>query len=55
MKSIYKYLDTRLFLIGLLVLPFLAVVSCQNDDDDAIPVIHYIRVTDPAKADSTFY
>lgn len=54
MKSIYKYLDTRLFLIGLLVLPFLAVVSCQNDDDDAIPVIHYIRVTDPAKADSTF-
>ena len=36
MKSIYKYLDTRLFLIGLLVLPFLAVVSCQNDDDDAI-------------------
>ena len=39
----------RLFLIGLLVLPFLAV-SCQNDDDDAIPVIHYIRVTDPAKA-----
>ncbi|WP_195654427.1 glycan-binding surface protein [Bacteroides sp. 1001136B_160425_E2] len=54
MKSIYKYLDTRLFLIGLLVLPFLVVVSCQNDDDDAIPVIHYIRVTDPAKADSTF-
>ena len=35
--------------IGLLVLPFLAVVSCRNDDDDAIPVIHYIRVTDPAK------
>lgn len=53
MKSIYKYLDTRLFLIGLLVLPFLAIVSCQNDDD-AIPVIHYVRVTDPAKADSTF-
>ena len=53
MKSIYKYLDTRLFLIGLLILPFLTVVSCQNDDDD-IPVIHYIRVTDPAKADSTF-
>ena len=50
----HKYLDTRLFLIGLLVLPFWAVVSCQNDDDDAIPVIHYIRVTDPAKADSTF-
>lgn len=54
MKSIYKYLDSRLFLIGLLILPFLAVVSCQDDDDDAIPVIHYIRVTDPAKADSTF-
>lgn len=54
MKAIYKYLDTRLFLIGLLVLPFLAVVSCQNDNDDAIPVIHYIRVTDPVKADSTF-
>lgn len=53
MKSIYKYLDTRLFLIGLLVLPFLVVVSCQNDDD-AMPVIHYVRVTDPAKADSTF-
>lgn len=53
MKSIYKYLDMRLFLIGLLILPFLTVVSCQNDDDD-IPVIHYIRVTDPAKADSTF-
>ena len=30
MKSIYKYLDTRLFLIGLLVLPFLAVVSCHT-------------------------
>lgn len=54
MKSIYKYLDSRLFLIGLLILPFLTVVSCQNDDDNAIPVIHYIRVTDPAKADSTF-
>lgn len=54
MKSIYKYLDTRLFLIGLLLLPFWAVVSCQSDDDDAIPVIHYVRVTDPAKADSTF-
>ena len=53
MKSIYNYLDTRLFLIGLLVLPFLVVVSCQNDDD-AMPVIHYVRVTDPAKADSTF-
>ena len=48
MKSIYKYLDTRLFLIGLLVLPFLVVVSCQNDDD-AMPVIHYVRVTDPPK------
>ena len=46
MKSIYKYLDTRLFLIGLLVLPFLAVVSCQNDDDDAIPV-SYTHLTLP--------
>ena len=55
MKSIYKYLDTRLFLIGLLVLPFLAVVSCQNDDDDAIPVIHYIRVTEDLKFADVYF
>ena len=53
MKSIYKYTDARLLLLFWLFLPLLALISCQNDDD-SIPVIHYIRVTDPTRADSTF-
>lgn len=30
------------------------MASCQDDEGSGIPVIHYLRVTDPALADSTF-
>ncbi len=30
------------------------IASCQDDEGGDVPVIHYLRVTDPALADSTF-
>lgn len=39
----------------LALLTAFSVTSCQKDDDGGgAPVIHYVRVTDPALADSTF-
>ena len=44
--------------LTILLFAFLAVfttTSCQDDEDGGgAPVIHYVRVTDPALADSTF-
>lgn len=50
-----KHIDIKLLLAGLfllmLALPF---ASCDNDDDDGLPVIHRVRSTDPELKDSAF-
>jgi hypothetical protein len=49
MKTFKKYiilLMIPVFFIGLIFL------SCEKKDDGGTPVIHYIRITDPEKADS---
>lgn len=49
------HIDIKNILAGLfllmLVLPF---ASCDNDDDDGLPIIHRVRTTDPELKDSTF-
>ena len=44
-----------LAVLMLVLLTAFSVASCQDDEDGGgAPVIHYVRVTDPALADSTF-
>ena len=44
-----------LAVLVLTLLTTFSVASCQDDEDGGgAPVIHYVRVTDPALADSTF-
>ena len=49
------HIDIKTLLAGifmlLLALPF---TSCDNDDDDGLPIIHRVRTTDPELKDSTF-
>lgn len=49
------HIDIKTILAGLfmllLALPF---TSCDNDDDDGLPIIHRVRTTDPELKDSTF-
>lgn len=50
MKIHINKLLTGMFML-LLALPF---VSCNDDDDNGLPVIHGVRTTDPLLKDSTF-
>jgi len=49
------HIDIKTVIAGifmlLLALPF---TSCDNDDNDGLPVIHQVRTTDPELKDSTF-
>ena len=47
-----KYIHFPLVLLAI-VLTCNLFIAC-NDDESGIPVIHHIRLIDPAKADSTF-
>lgn len=48
-------IHTKTILTGLFILLFaLPFVSCNDDDNDGMPVIHRVRTTDPELKDSTF-
>lgn len=48
-----KLINAILFLLTILTVSM--VTSCKDDENgNGAPVIHYLRVTDPALADSTF-
>jgi hypothetical protein len=51
MKPIFKQI---LFLVVPMILAGTLIISCQDEDAGGEPVIHYIRHTDPTKADSLY-
>lgn len=55
-RSMNKTMNSGwLAVLMLVLLTAFSVASCQDDEDGGgAPVIHYVRVTDPALADSTF-
>lgn len=52
MKTIISIKRNWLFVMALLMA--FTIMSCEKNDGGGNPVIHYVRVTDPALVDSTF-